>query len=661
MATMTPSSFDPLKRYVNVRLQQGVPIVDAEVNELDDIRKFELRAFLKWFVGDGVPEGNDGFKIIPVTSGSADNDFMISQGTAAAPGGSPVTETGLRNVGRLVLDGLDVIIDRDTRFSDQPLHENKAGSAALAARWGVPVITKLSTPNADATLVVYLDMWERLVTADEVPELVYPGLGVETGARGKREWAIRVRATMPTPLDTADYLAGHSYYLLATLTRRNNVAPVAATDLSDRRERRLLLPPAHLLADTVGRAADGANFDTLAYRRGGGRPAISLRDAINSLLAGRAPTSADIAVSPGAGTDGLKRAVFVDPAGGLVVCWQAPRGTGNAPQILAARLDLSRPELGFESKVVATGSTATEQRIEPTAVALPGTGLLVAYQNGATGNSATDVVMQRAATFAALSSTGPTQTVAASSVSDDNAHAVVVGDTVVFFSFQQTASNPRWFYRRYRYLTDTFPDTDLRQLASAVPTVRELHGAAAGGVVWVAFSDGVGIQLIRVNPTGPTTEGTSIPNIGPSTGGSTFSPFVLAISANEVMVFYSDILVAPGLRVATYTGGPFGGSTITSIPGTDDDEDFPVAVRDDEGNIFLFSTRTVTGAGGEIIMRRRNAGSTEWTAPMRISPNAANETRPHAIFVPGSGIWVFWMSDRTGNFDLYAKRIITAI
>jgi hypothetical protein len=47
MATMTPSTFDPLLRYVNVRLQQGVPLVDADLNELDDVRKFELRAFLK--------------------------------------------------------------------------------------------------------------------------------------------------------------------------------------------------------------------------------------------------------------------------------------------------------------------------------------------------------------------------------------------------------------------------------------------------------------------------------------------------------------------------------------------------------------------------------------------------------------------------------------
>ncbi len=57
------NTFDKLKHYVGVRLQQGVPIVDADWNELEDIRKYELETFIKWFVGNGVPLGNDGFKI----------------------------------------------------------------------------------------------------------------------------------------------------------------------------------------------------------------------------------------------------------------------------------------------------------------------------------------------------------------------------------------------------------------------------------------------------------------------------------------------------------------------------------------------------------------------------------------------------------------------
>ena len=63
MGNFSQDTFDPLKNYVAVRLQQGVPLVDADWNEAHDVRKFEVQAFLKWFVGNGVPEGIDGFRI----------------------------------------------------------------------------------------------------------------------------------------------------------------------------------------------------------------------------------------------------------------------------------------------------------------------------------------------------------------------------------------------------------------------------------------------------------------------------------------------------------------------------------------------------------------------------------------------------------------------
>ena len=66
MGNISRDTFDELKHYVGVRLQQGVPLVDADWNEQDDIRRYELRRFLKRFVGDGVPRGEDGFAIGPV-------------------------------------------------------------------------------------------------------------------------------------------------------------------------------------------------------------------------------------------------------------------------------------------------------------------------------------------------------------------------------------------------------------------------------------------------------------------------------------------------------------------------------------------------------------------------------------------------------------------
>ena len=70
------------RHYVGVRLQQGVPIVDADWNELEAIRKYEMQTFRRWFVGNGIPDGNDGFQIAPIDS--VDNDFLISGGDGTA-------------------------------------------------------------------------------------------------------------------------------------------------------------------------------------------------------------------------------------------------------------------------------------------------------------------------------------------------------------------------------------------------------------------------------------------------------------------------------------------------------------------------------------------------------------------------------------------------
>lgn len=80
MANFSRNTFDKLKHYVGVRLQQGVPLIDADWNEQEDIRKYELQAFLKWFVGDGVPEGNDGF-LIHAFAGGGVNTMVLTANT----------------------------------------------------------------------------------------------------------------------------------------------------------------------------------------------------------------------------------------------------------------------------------------------------------------------------------------------------------------------------------------------------------------------------------------------------------------------------------------------------------------------------------------------------------------------------------------------------
>lgn len=256
MAIISPSTFDALNNYVGMRLQQGVPIVDADWNEMDDIRRFELRAFLKWFVGDGIPGSSTAFRIEPLAAPAA-NNFRISGGTTGAA-------DPLANMGRALVDGQEVRLPATIEFRDQPLHASRGAAATdLATRLGVPVIPELVPVAAQELHNVYLDVWERLVTPAQQPALVLPGVGTESCARLRRESVVRVRrapaatippappaSPIPAPGD-ADYQPGHSYLLLAQITRRPT--PLTAADIRDDRRTGLSLRAQGERLDTLER------------------------------------------------------------------------------------------------------------------------------------------------------------------------------------------------------------------------------------------------------------------------------------------------------------------------------------------------------------------------------------------------------------------------
>jgi len=325
------STFDRVKHYVGIRLQQGVPLLDADWNELEDIRRFEVQAFLKWFVGDGVPDGNDGFLIAPAAGGGVGTlrltstatgpvnssvrvDIAASTAAAAlgftaanqqasralaparltggtaqpfalaagmtlvvsADGAAPQTVTfqaaGFADIaaattaevvaavntavtgvvasagtgddfvilggdgtpegaGRCLTGGRDAVHEGQLAYTSQPLYAN----SALAAAWGVPIIPELAAPTADnRSDLVYLDVWDREVTAAEDGALVDPLIGVETCVRLRREWAVRIRpgTDQPPKAGDADFTAEHSYLELAQLNRQSGVSSVAQAALA---------------------------------------------------------------------------------------------------------------------------------------------------------------------------------------------------------------------------------------------------------------------------------------------------------------------------------------------------------------------------------------------------------------------------------------------
>lgn len=272
MGNFSRNTFDRLKRYVGVRLQQGVPLIDADWNEQEDIRKFELQAFLKWFAGSGVPLGNNGFQIIAASG--ANNNFDITGGDGTALG-----------AGRCLVDGWDVMIESTLRYSNQPLYNN----ATLAGQWGVAPIAPLTTPGAVRVDTVYLDVWEREVDSGEDSDLINPAIGLETCVRLKREWAVRVAEgslSLPAPA------AGHSFYAIARLNRAAGSAAITAAQIEDLRTTGINLSGlAAEIQDARGMKANlGNRLDESLTRGGQLRFNVVGSDQLNPELTGRVVT-----------------------------------------------------------------------------------------------------------------------------------------------------------------------------------------------------------------------------------------------------------------------------------------------------------------------------------------------------------------------------------
>lgn len=182
------------KHYVSIRLQQGVPMLDADWNEQEDIRRIELETVLAQAIGSGVPAGSDGFRIFQT---SIDNNFMISSGI-------------------MFLDGLIVINHQEIDYNNQP-HRNTSGVS--------PEILPIENAAVAQRELVYLDTWDREADAQEDSHLVDQNIGIETCSRLERAWVIRIATITSTadPFDPATIptiVSDHRYYALAIINRQ---------------------------------------------------------------------------------------------------------------------------------------------------------------------------------------------------------------------------------------------------------------------------------------------------------------------------------------------------------------------------------------------------------------------------------------------------------
>lgn len=660
MAVITPDTFDPLKRFVSVRLQQGVPLVDADWNEGEDAQRFAARSYRRWYVGDGVPYGSDAFRIQALAAPAA-NDFLIGRGVPAAPGGTSPLIVGLRYAGRCMVDGIEAIIDADIGFRAQELHVANPASAAAATRLGTQTIPEL--PVMNGTLLVYLDVWERLARPDEFPALVFADIGTESCARIRREWAVRARASASVPQSgDPDFEAGHGYFQLAVLTRVAADPVVFPSQIVDRREQRLLTPPATLIQDMLGLAPD-------SYRRGEGRPAIPLRAAVNALLRGQLPASDDQAIAPDPANDFPTRAIArVNDA--TVLLWESNRAALTS-QIFAQSWALAdRASAGTNPPIqVTSGAVAANLPSLALLPTSPAPALFMTYQRNS------NIFFRRAAGVAGLPAAAETPV---AQQPDPEGHAVAVraGQIVtIFWVVNGAGANDFVRYRRRQYNavwdegTAAWLDnetTNLSTLQAQLPSTTPgvLHVASdAANRIWVAFEAvaASAIGVTRLNPASGAIEtwgNTALASPGVS---ADTQPFLLIDGAQRVHLFWR---ADTGIFMATCDVAANTWGAATAVPvaaaGPAGSNTRPVAVREEDGGIWLIWTHLDNGQTN-IWAARRDPLTGGWGLARQITASAGNSNDAAYATIENGAITLYYRSNRTGDFNLYTKQIVTTI
>ncbi len=224
--------------YVGLRVEQGVPVLDRDLNLLGELITAAVRRVFSRYIGDGVASDDNAFAIEAIP---ADNDFVIRAPTSGE--------------GHFLVGGLEVSIDADVNYTDQPEFEGLA--------------PELSPPNAAAGEridTIYLDAWLEEIDTDTDPTVDLGNLGdvgMRTSVRLLPSWVVRVReGELEPPQDgDPDYDDGHVYTALATLTRPVDDAEIANVQIADQRQTQLNLADVEQRLSLVEEVTIEPSFD----------------------------------------------------------------------------------------------------------------------------------------------------------------------------------------------------------------------------------------------------------------------------------------------------------------------------------------------------------------------------------------------------------------
>jgi hypothetical protein len=192
--------------YVGLHIEQGVPILDRDLNLMQDLIAETVRSIVKRYIGDGVPINSVVFKIREV---SEDNEFQILSGT------SPLNVCLVR--------GIEVSIKGTEKYSELG---------------GPPLTTPKATDPDPRIDTVYLDVFLETVEGRE--ELRNSGdVNIQTSVRLRPAWTVRVAENDPDRELPAE--PGHGLFPLARLSRRKGNAKIEPGMIADLRQTCLTL------------------------------------------------------------------------------------------------------------------------------------------------------------------------------------------------------------------------------------------------------------------------------------------------------------------------------------------------------------------------------------------------------------------------------------
>ncbi|MDB4951654.1 MAG: putative Pectine lyase family protein [Gemmatimonadetes bacterium] len=202
-------TFDPTRHFSGVRMQQGRVQLDADWNEQADIGRWrDETGALDTLGGCGGPLHFAAFGIVARAALPADEAAWV---TGAYPGWADGGGDLLLSRGRYYVDGILVENEHAVPFTRQPDLPAVGGTSYLP---GIDPAIVGARPLADGTHLLYLDVWQRHLTALEDPRLREVALGgPDTATRTRTVWQVR---SVPVPAATTCQVDPPAAYADAT-------------------------------------------------------------------------------------------------------------------------------------------------------------------------------------------------------------------------------------------------------------------------------------------------------------------------------------------------------------------------------------------------------------------------------------------------------------